>query len=239
MSVEDKLVALSLSTGKQLPIAGILLDAVQTERSTAKQKNLEEVVERLVHYVDELKLKVSIDSEPETSQLLTDILKEVEDEYEPYTKEAYSNLLFHVVTDRKHKDEYFNILYQLKQMNGKDISNFISMYAMKIYYREKFKGVSMKEAMQIIDPNMTVQKLDEIEKLNGIDLNNYEVDGPSHINEDDYNKVTIKKFESIGLLNVPRHVQGFKNPSEMYKPNLTKEADDFYKFCIKEPSNNI
>ena len=167
--------------------------------------------------------------------MISTILKEVEDAYEVYMKEAYANLLVPIVADNSKKQTYSNIIYQLQNMNGRDISALIEMYSYKIAYKEKFKGKSMKESIKVLDPGMTDEKLNEIEKLNGIDLSTQVVEGPSSIREEDFDKVTVKKFESIGLLQIPRNVKGFEDSTEMYRPSLSRAADDFYTYCIKKP----
>ncbi|WP_342387290.1 hypothetical protein [Salinicoccus bachuensis] len=238
MSIYNKFRALTISGGKQVPFVGLVVDAIDSERSRVKQENLESTMEYLYEHVEKLKIDMNEESEPESSRLISTILKEVEDEYEDLKQLVYSNLLVNIFLDKSKKRIYSNITYQLQNMNGHDIEDFIKMYSYKEGYKEQFKGMSMKEAMKAVDPKMTDEKLAEIEKVNGVKLNTFEVQGPSSIREEEYNRVTIKKFESIGLLQVPRNVTGFDDPSEMYKPNLTIEADDFYNYCIKEPGRN-
>lgn len=235
LSINKKLKAITVSGSKQIPVVGLFVDAIDSERTRLKQENIEEVMEKVLKNVEDLRLDMSVSSDDQTSKTLSEIFKEVEGEYEELKRDSYSILLTNIIHAKNNNIDnqrvFSEVLYQLKDMTGNDIKDFVKMYLNNMVIKEYYKDKDIIGEIKKINSDFTDEDAGKVaSELEGFDFNNVEISG-LHIKEEEFSRITIQKFLKLGLLQIPRHVEG-NNTSSFYKPSLTKEADNFYNYCL-------
>lgn len=239
MAVSKKLTELTIQSGKYIstlafsPLS-IIYSAIEAEKNKTIQLNMNSRIEELFNEIEDFKTLLLKELDPSSNKSLLEIMNVIGKEFEDIRRNAYSYLLVHVLKEDIAPDNTIEILYQLEQLNAKDLALFKKFYEEDIQLQKETRDVNKYDYITRRFPNITPEMIRMAEKHLGTPIENFNISG-NMIPTSKIPIITKNKLQLVGLINIPKYVHGKGDLSDFYQPTLSDKARYLYEYALIPP----